>query len=534
MVASARRMQLLILAIFMATSISNSARSAEEPITLDTGRITGQQADGVRIYKGVPFAAPPVGKLRWQPPQPASPWDGVRACTEFGATCPQSAYPAGSIYAGAPQPQSEDCLFLNVWTVAKNSDERRPVMVWIHGGALTRGSGSIPFYDGAALAKQGVVLVTINYRLGPFGYFSHPALSAESSHGASGNYGVMDQIAALQWVQRNIAAFGGDPSRVTIFGESAGSWSVCALLATPLAQGLFQRAIGQSGGCFGLMPLLKDDHLGVPSAEKAGQGLAQLLGCGDATDQAAALRAKSTAEILAAAAKDPAQARTRACVDGWVFPEDIAAIYAAGKQAAVPVIVGSNADEGTALTAGAPSTVDVFLAATKGKYRDLTDAFLKVYPVTSDSDVPAAFYHSLRDEWFTWEMRSWARAMNKQGSKVYQYYFSRVPPRPGSEKLGAYHAAEIVYAFDNLSKTPWKNEPVDESLAKAMSAAWVRFAATGDPNGGQLPHWGEYRTQGQDYLEFGDTIRPGKALLSAECDFFDAYMAARHAPAAAE
>jgi para-nitrobenzyl esterase len=244
-----------------------TASAADDSLTIDSGKISGGTAgnDGkVRVFKGIPFAAPPVGKLRWQPPQAAATWQGVRECKEFGNTCPQQPYPAGSIYAQPPQPQSEDCLYLNVWTPAENATAKLPVMVWIHGGALTRGSGSTGIYDGEALARRGVVLVTINYRLGPFGYLAHPALSRESSHSSSGNYGVLDQIAALEWVSRNIAAFGGDPGRVTIFGESAGSWSVCALVASPLSKGLFHRAIGQSGGCFAPMQYLKEARNGQP------------------------------------------------------------------------------------------------------------------------------------------------------------------------------------------------------------------------------------------------------------------------------
>ena len=267
---------------------ANHAWAADEPLTIDTGKIAGARAgaDGkVRVYKGIPFAAPPVGKLRWQPPQPAAGWPGVRDCLEFGNTCPQQPYPAGSVYAQPPQPQSEDCLYLNVWTAADDAAAKLPVMVWIHGGALTRGSGSLGIYDGEALARRGVVLVTINYRLGPFGYLAHPALSRESSHGSSGNYGVLDQIAALEWVSRNIAAFGGDPARVTIFGESAGSWSVCALVASPLSKGLFHRAIGESGGCFAPMQFLKEARNGHPPAEKSGESLAASLGCDQAADR---------------------------------------------------------------------------------------------------------------------------------------------------------------------------------------------------------------------------------------------------------
>jgi para-nitrobenzyl esterase len=529
------RLPFLFLCVSIATSVltASTARAADEPLAVESGKIAGKRVGEdakVRAYKGIPFAAAPVGKLRWQPPQPPARWEGVRACDQFGPVCPQSPYPASSIYAQPPQPQSEDCLYLNVWTAAEDAKQKLPVMVWIHGGALTRGAASLGVYDGQALARRGVVLVTINYRLGPFGYLAHPGLSGESPHASSGNYGVLDQIAALEWVQRNIAAFGGDPGRVTIFGESAGSWSVCALVATPLAKGLFHRAIGESGGCFAPMQFLKQDANAQPAAERGGESLAKALGCEKAADVLAAMRAKTAEEILAAAAKDPAQARARANVDGWVFPDEISRIYAAGRQNMVPVIVGSNADEGTGLAAAlAPTSRDALVAATKRKYGDLAERFFETYPATSDRDARNAFLHSVRDEWFTWEMRTWARLMHKAGGSAYVYYFSRVPPRPDAATYGAYHAAEIIYAFDNLAKVPWTSAPVDHALAAAMSGAWTRFAAAGDPNGAELPKWVAYEPTSEPYMEFGDSIRLGHELLKAECDFFDAYAASKSA-----
>ena len=515
----------------ISAAMASGLLAADTPVKTDTGMVAGSRLgtdSKVRAFKGIPFAAPPVGKLRWQPPQPAEPWQGVRECTQFSAICPQAPYPAGSVYAQAPQPQSEDCLYLNVWTTADRETAKQPVMVWIHGGALTRGSSSIASYDGEALARQGVVLVSINYRLGPFGYLAYPALSRESKHNSSGNYGVLDQIAALQWVQRNIGAYGGDPNRVTIFGESAGSWSVCSLLATPLTKGLFQRAIGESGGCFSPMQFLREERNGLQPAEKTGESFAVALGCDKASDPLAAMRQKSTEEILAVAVNNPGQARARANVDGWIFPQEILQIFAEGKQQPVPVIVGSNADEGTSLAGGfVPASRDGFLSSVKSKYGDLTDRFLQVYPMTSDSDVRNAFLHSLRDEIFTWEMRTWARLTEKANAKAYLYYFTRVPPRPDQEKYGAYHAAEIPYVFNNLAKTPWPNQPTDVALAEAMSNCWVCFAATGDPNGPSTPAWAAYNQQQEPYLEFGETIKPGKALLKPECDFYDAYFAAK-------
>src|SRR5215472_12051715 len=260
-IAATLALALALVSIGTRQSVRAYADSSDT-IKVDGGQISGTTTDGVHSFKGIPFAAPPVGSLRWKAPQPVVPWNGVRACDTFGPECPQAPYPQASMYYSPPAKQSEDCLYLNVWTTAKPGD-KLPVMVWIHGGALTRGSGAHAVYDGSALAKKGVVLVTINYRLGPLGYLAHPELSAESPQRSSGNYGVLDQIAALKWVQKNIAAFGGDPGLVTIFGESAGSWSVNTLVASPLARGLFHRAVGESGGQFGPGAYLKEDKLNV-------------------------------------------------------------------------------------------------------------------------------------------------------------------------------------------------------------------------------------------------------------------------------
>ena len=434
----------------------------------------------------------------------------MRDGTQFGATCPQLPYAAGSIYAQKPQPQSEDCLFLNVWTAAKDASECRPVLVWIHGGALTRGSGSIPPYDGASLARKGAVVVTINYRLGPLGFLAHPALSQESDHRSSGNYGMLDQIAALEWVQKNVAHFGGDPKRVTIFGESAGSWSVCYLVASPLARGLFHRAIGQSGGAFAPVPFLTQEKHGVPAAESIGQRLAKELECDTAADPATALRGKTPDELLAA--MDKLALRIRPNVDGWVLPDDVYAIFAAGQQNNVPVIVGSTADEGTTLFAAqVPKDREAYVAG-RAKYGELADEYLAIYPAESDEEVRAAFLAGMRDEWFTWEMRTWARLTERAGNKAYQYFFSHVPPSPNAQQIGAYHAAEIMYVFNNLGKLDWPYTDDDRRLADAVSTAWVRFAATGDPNGSELPRWTAYDAASQPYLDFGDSIVPGRAI----------------------
>jgi len=305
------------------------AAAITDPVRVEQGQLSGVPGTdpGVRVYKGVPFAAPPVGDLRWRAPKPAADWPGVRKADQFSATCMQTPYPQGSLYYSEAQPVSEDCLYLNIWTAAKSASDKRPVMVWIHGGAFTRGSGSTPVYDGENFAKKGVVLVTINYRLGIFGFFAHPELTQESEHHSSGDYGILDEIAALQWVQKNIAKFGGDPKRVTIFGESAGSWAVNVLVASPLTKGLFQRAIGESGANFNKMANLAD-------LEKSGARAGSIQ----------ELRAKSSAEIM------KTQGAFSVNVDGWLLPTDVMTIFEKGRQNDVPILIGSNADEGTAFT----------------------------------------------------------------------------------------------------------------------------------------------------------------------------------------
>jgi len=514
---------LFILPVFAAVAL-------EDPVKVDGGLISGASIGddrAVTVYKGIPYAAPPVGALRWKPPQPVRDWDGVRECTEFGSSCPHVPYPPGSLWTGPewddPADQSEDCLYLNVWTSAKTPDDRLPVMVWIHGGSLAHESGSVPAYGGANLASRGVVVVTINYRLGPFGFLAHPELTEESEHGSSGNYGVLDQIAALEWVQRNIAAFCGDPDRVTIFGESAGSWSVCFLVASPLAKGLFHRAIGQSGGGFGPMAYLKEDRYGLVAAEKVGMAFAEMMGTEESPLTIAELRAKSAEEVLVSFGK-ARHSRSAPNVDGWVFPDEIHTIFEQGRQNRVPVIVGSNADEGTSLFgAFAPSTVEAFEQHVTRHYGDLADEFRAVYPVDETGDVRRAFMASARDEWFTWQMRTWARLTATVDEKAYLYYFTRVPPIEKSATYGAYHGAEIVYVMGNFHLASFKPEAVDKQLAATMSGYWLNFARSGDPNGDGLPEWPAYDIENEKYMELGDTVHAGTALLKEECDFLDKY-----------
>jgi para-nitrobenzyl esterase len=509
----------LVVALVVAPTV---LYALADPVRVEQGLLSGSAGKNpeVRVYRGIPFAAPPVGDLRWKAPQPPASWQGVREAKEFRNACWQTQYPAASIYQAKLPPLSEDCLYLNVWTAAKSPKDRLPVMVWIHGGGFTRGSGTSDAYDGENFAGKGVVLVTINYRLGIFGFFAHPALTAESGHHASGNYALLDQIAALEWVKKNIQAFGGDPHRVTIFGESAGSWAVNALMASPLAKGLFARAIGESGGSFSPMKTLAD-------AEKSGETFAASMGATGNVLQA--LRGKSAEELLKASDAPV----TRPVVDGWVLPQDVAAIFAQGKQNDVPLIVGSNADEGTSLAPqGASVTAAVFTSGTRQRFGNLSDQFLNVYPANSNEEAVSSFYSAYRDQTFGWEMRTWARMATATGHHpAYLYYFSHRPPGPQRPRLRAFHACEIPYVFGNFFwPFPW--EDADRKLSAIVSSYWVNFAKTGDPNGDGLAKWPAYNPGADQALEFGDSVSVHTGVNRAGLDFFDTYYQSLKTPAA--
>lgn len=503
-------------------------------IALTQGRLMGTAlANGIHAWMDIPYAAPPVGELRWAAPAPAEPWEGVRDATAFGENCVQPQLTVEP-FVDEPRPQSEDCLTLNVWSGAGRSDERRPVMVWIHGGALIYGSGDT---DGAPLAEQGVVLVSINYRLGPLGFFAHPELSAASPHGVSGNQGFLDQIAALRWVRDNVEAFGGDPNRVTIFGESAGSLSVSTLMASPLAAGLFHRAIGQSGSIFANRHGLTadSDGDGDGGGEALGVQLAEALGA-PSENAVAALRERDAMEVLATWDEGTTfnDYYRQPVIDGWLLPAAAREIFAAGQHNDVPLMVGSNADEGSAIhpvvapnAAASTAAYAAWLEERLGS--DLAERALELYPAATDEEAAQALSDVVCDDMFTWAMRVWANAAGE--APVYLYYFSRVPPGEFGEKYGSYHAAEIPYVFAQMDAATTSAE--DAQLATAMSAAWVRFAATGDPNGGDLPAWPAYTAEREDYMEFGDRVGPGTALRSEKVALWETHYAAGGAPMAA-
>ncbi len=502
-----------IFAIALTAIASVALRSAAPDVAkIDGGQIAGTTEGGVRVFKGIPFAAPPVGDLRWKAPQPVTVWKGVREAKTFSAECMQPPYAADSAYFEPAKPISEDCLYLNVWTSAA-AGQRRPVMVWIHGGAWTRGSGSNQAYDGAALAKKGVVVVTTNYRLGVFGFLAHPELTAESPQHASGNYAILDQIAALEWVQKNIMAFGGDPTRVTIFGESAGSWSVNTVQASPLAKGLFRRAIGESGAQFASTATLAQ-------AEQAGMALAKAVGA----DSLTALRALPADKLLAIPSF-----RAGINVDGYVLPDTVRNLFAQKRQSDVPVLVGSNANEWTTLSNPSqfPKTMDAYRQRVELQYGSSVKEYDEAYPAKTEADIAEVLLAVGRDTTFTLGMRTWARMVTASGTNAYLYQFSRVPPGP-NPAWGAYHAAEIRYVFDNVGSRPWATA-VDRQLADRMSSYWVNFAATGDPNGGSLPRWAPYDQATEPYMELGDTLQMKNHLLKSQLDFFEAFQQRRQA-----
>lgn len=513
----------------------------ETIVKVDSGLVAGSGTT-VRSYKGIPYAAPPVGDLRWKPPQPAKPWKGIRVANSYPMPCPQMQIAPG------PQP-SEDCLGLNVWTPARSPHEKLPVMVWIHGGGFQLGASSQTVYDGEPLAFQGVVLVSLNYRLGVFGFLAHPALSKESPHGVSGNYGLLDMIAALEWVKRNIGAFGGDSDNVTIFGESAGGTAVCLLMVTPQSKGLFQKVISESAAWMnGPISHLKESWYGRVPMERFGEKLGTDI---------ASLRSKSAAEIakligppdMSGTASERGEAYMPV-VDGWVLPDDPARLFASGNFHHVALIAGTNADEGTLMGGPPVRSLDAFQKWAAKQYKSQSVQMLAVYPAATDADAYNAAARASGDSLFLQGTRYVLRANAKRDPKTFQYHFTRVSGIGRRIKWGAYHGSEIPYVFETLPDSAYGTVPTvfgdfsaqadsyngqDAKLSKAMSAAWVRFAKTGDPNGPGLVTWPAFSDGKESYLEFGDEIQPKAALRKKQLDVladFATGLRAHAAPAA--
>ena len=463
----------------------SSDKLSEATVTLGDGIVQGTVEDGIAVFRGIPFAAPPVGDLRWKAPQPAKPWNGVLMADEFAPAPVQVTAP----WRG-DMTTSEDCLYLNVWTPAKAGNEKLPVMVWIYGGGFSNGSTSAPGYSGENIAAKGVVLVSVAYRVGALGFLVHPGLTAESDNKVSGNYGLLDQIAALKWVQQNIRAFGGDPSKVTIFGESAGAISVSILCGSPLASGLFRGAISQSGGSFG--PVSDSRGMGeymltLHSAEATGVKLATRMGAGSLAE----LRALSTEKLLEDSSSQ--MGGSWPVVDGYVITDDQFKLYEGGNYNDVNVIIGTNSDEGSMFVQ--PMEPVAYVGMIKQRFGPLAERVLELYPGGDQQEV----YHSLsdifREATFAWPSYTWARLQSETGnSKVFVYYFDQFRPDllfpGGPAPKGAAHAADIAYAFGNLDKNQTlKATDAEQALSDVMINYWTNFAKTGNPNGEGLPGW---------------------------------------------
>ena len=472
-----------------AALLAGGPAHAASNVRLAQGAVTGAPLLGgaVTRYLGLPYARPPIGPGRWTPPAPARPWRGVLAATRYGPACWQPKSRPRSFYADDPPRMSEDCLYLNVWTPAHAV--RAPVMVWIHGGALVNGTASSERYDGTKLARRGVVVVTVNYRLGALGYLAHPELSAESPQGVSGNYGLLDQIQALRWVRANIAAFGGDPKNVTIFGESAGALSVTQLMTSPLARGLFQRAIAESP-YLPSAPELKRARFGSPSAEALGVAFARQSGAGDLK----ALRAMSPAQIVEAQGK--ARYAPQATVDGWVLPRQVFEGFEAGEEAPVPFMAGFNSGEFRAFEGALPplpADAAAYRATVSRRYGDLADRYLALYPA---SDIQESALAAARDGLFGWAAERMVR-QHAARAPSYLFYFDQSYPGAAARHLQGFHESEIPFVFGEVgagARPPpnWPAPPSraqDLALSNAMMSYWTGFARSGRAYAAGQPAW---------------------------------------------
>lgn len=531
----------------------NAAAEPGPIVAVEGGEIQGafEAGGGGAVFKGIPYAAPPVGELRWKPPQPVTHWEETRDATRFASICPQGDDNENDFFGrmidgqgmgwfrkalfrlavgfSAKEVQSEDCLYLNVRTANLGGAETQPVMVWIHGGGHQTGSGSIDFYQSDALTQRGIVLVNFNYRLGLIGYYAHPSLSAESEHGVSGNYGTLDQIAALQWVRDNIAAFGGDPSKVTIFGESAGGESVAHMLTSPLARGLAHRAIMQSGSTGELLIHLERPVMDFMSAEAAGEAFAKKV-VGDAHDPIEGLRAMSADQLYSALREFPEfDTYSYPIIDGYVLRKSVIEAFLDGDQAPVPLLVGSNSDEGSILyslgddalygSSPGPETSEAYREYLRESLGADAEKILELYPVTDDASVFDGASAVYGDSRLGTTARFYARQMANLGQPAYLYFFTRVPPSPG-QTAGAFHAAEIVFVFGKSVSLFPTNEQ-DQIITQAMGDYWTQFAKTGDPNIEGQPSWPAFSREEQRNMVFGPKIEAAPVDRAEAYDVFE-------------
>ncbi len=496
-------------AMLVALGFSFAAAAQGDPVVAaPAGKVRGEVVDDLQVFKGIPYALPPVGALRWKAPLPVPKWKDTRDAKHFGPACMQPKSRPGSIYSNPLPSMSEDCLSLNLWVPA--AARKAPVFVWIHGGALTTGASSEGMYDGARLAQRGIVVVSINYRLGVLGYLAHPALSAESRRKISGNYGLLDQIAALRWVRDNIAAFGGDPSNVTIAGESAGALSVMYLMAAPDARGLFSKAVVQSGYMMSA-PQLRDSPHGDIAAEAIGVWLAGQVGAGDL----AALRSMDAQTLVEGAAR--ANYFPFITIDGRVMPRQLVDVFDRGDQAKAPILAGFNSGEIRSLRFLAPPPPENAAAYEKlirERYADLADAFLKQYPA---ADLQESVLAAPRDSLYGWTAERLVARQTAAGLPSFLYYFDHGYPATAEKGLHAFHASEIPYIFGTADKAPplWPKAaatPVETQLADAMASYWATFVRDGVPSAVGQKAWPPYGTD-RSYMAFEDTPRPATHLL---------------------
>jgi para-nitrobenzyl esterase len=515
----------LVLTLSLIVGVSHPAFARDSPVVrAPAGGVRGKAKGDLNIFRGLPYAAAPSGKLRWMPPLAAPIWRGVRDATRFGPACYQPKPRVSSIYADPPANMSEDCLSLNIWTSAHNRNA--PVMVWIHGGSLTGGAGSETLYDGTALANRGLVVVSINYRLGVLGYLAHPGLSAESPDRVSGNYGLLDQIEALRWVKRNISVFGGNPGNVTIAGESAGALSVMYLMVSPAARGLFHKAILQSAYMIST-PELRDKRFGEEPAEAIGVRLAAELG----VDGVAGLRAMDPATITHRAPLDGYL--PFGTIDGHLLPRQLVDVFDRGEQARVPVLVGFNSGEIRSLRFLAPpppANEAAYVEAIRERYGSLADQFLRLYP---SSDIAGSILAEPRDALYGWTAERIATKQAAIGEPSFLYLFDHGYPAADAKDLHAFHASELPYIFGTADRTPpaWPalpGTPEDERFAEAMNAYWAAFVRTGSPTAAGHPRWQPFAS-GKAFMAFAEVPRPGTDLLPGMYDLHEEVVCRRRA-----
>jgi carboxylesterase type B len=523
--------RLTLVAILAAVPLS---AAVDKTVNVTGGRISGVPARdaSVMTFKGIPFAAPPVGDRRWKAPEPVAGWEGVRRADAVGASCIQTVVPERKPWTYEFMTHgeiSEDCLFINVWTAATSAKERRPVFVYIYGGGFNEGSGAVPVYDGEGLAVKGLVVVTFNYRVGVLGFLAHPELSREHTPNSSGNYGLLDQIAALRWVRQNIAAFGGDPGRVTIAGQSAGGMSVHSLIASPLARGLFHRAVVQSGGSSVGGVGISLGPRTLADAEADGAQFARSKG----VTSIAELRAMSW-QKLTEPAPPPASGvgvprlRFSPIVDGYVLPAAVRDIVAQGRQHDVPTLTGANVGElGGLMGSQGPVTAEAFVRRARQQYGAMADEFLQLFPASADDQAAAAHVQSSREQALV-SMYLWARERAKTSkTPAYTYLWDHALPGPDAGRFGAFHTSEVPYVLNTLYMSDRPFTDADRRIAAMMSSYWANFATTGDPNGKGLPRWDPVGDK-PEVMEVGDKTGPVPlADTAARLAFFERFLAGR-------